>query len=101
MSYARTKEQAHAMIDRIAPEQVAAVVGLLEVMLDPMARTLANAPFDDEAVSDEEAREAAESRAELARGEGISQEELLAEFGLTLADFERMGREPLEVSSKG
>ena len=31
-----------------APGQVAAVVGLLEIMLDPLARTLAAAPYDDE-----------------------------------------------------
>jgi hypothetical protein len=80
----------------MAPGQVSAVVDLLKIMLDPLTRTLANAPFDDEPVSAEEAREIAAARALLARGEGVSNEEVLAEFGLTSEDFEHMGRTPLE-----
>jgi hypothetical protein len=93
---ADTKEHAHELIDRMAPGQVAIVVGLLEIILDPLARTLANAPFDDEPVSEDEAREIAASRASLARGEGIPHEEVLAEFGLSTEDFVRMGRTPLD-----
>lgn len=96
-----TKQQAHELIDRMAPGQVSAVVGLLKIILDPLTRTLANAPFDDEPVSAEEAREIAASRALLARGEGVSNEEVLAEFGLTSEDFERMGRIPLEPHTSG
>jgi hypothetical protein len=70
--------------------QVAAVVDLFKVMLDPVERALANAPYDDEPVSEEEAREIAEARASLARGEGISNEEVLREFGLSQENFERM-----------
>jgi hypothetical protein len=93
---ANTKEHAHELIDRLAPGQVSAVVGLLEIMLDPVSRSLANAPLDDEPVSEEEAREIAAARASLDRGEGIPHEQVLAEFGLTLEDFERMGRTPLD-----
>ncbi|HZD51291.1 MAG TPA: hypothetical protein VE178_21310 [Silvibacterium sp.] len=91
-----TKQHAHELIDRLAPGQVSAVVGLLEVMLDPVAVALANAPYDDEPVSEEEAREIAEARASFARGEGIPHEDVLAEFGLSPEDFERLGRTPLE-----
>jgi hypothetical protein len=98
---ANTKEHAHELIERLAPGQVSAVVGLLEIMLDPLARTLANAPFDDEPVSEEEAREIAASKASLARGEGIPHEEVLAEFGLSTEDFERMGRTPLDPHEPG
>jgi hypothetical protein len=91
-----TKQQAHELIDSMAPGQVSAVVGLLKIMLDPLACTLANAPFDDEPVSEEEAREIAAARASLARGEGVPHEQVLAEFGLTSEDFDRMGRPPLE-----
>lgn len=76
------KHQAHQLIDRLAPTQLSVVVGLLEIMLDPFSHTLANAPFDDEPVSDDEASEIAASRASLARGEGIPHEEILREFGL-------------------
>jgi hypothetical protein len=90
------KQHAHELIDRMAPGQIAAVVGLLEIMLDPLARALANAPYDDEPVSEEEAREIAAGKASLARAEGIPHEKVLREFGLTSEDFERMGRTPLK-----
>ena len=91
-----SKQQAHELIERLSTGQVSAVVGLLEAMLDPVSIALANAPYEDEPVSAEEAREIAEARASFARGEGISHEEVLAEFGLTAEDFERMGHAPLE-----
>ncbi|MGD0888443.1 MAG: hypothetical protein ABR889_04265 [Acidobacteriaceae bacterium] len=91
-----TKQQAYELIDLMAPGQVSAVVGLLKVMLDPVSVALANAPYDDEPVSEEEARDIAEARAAYARGEVVSNEEVLAEFGLTTEDFERMGQTPLE-----
>ena len=97
MPHVQTKEHAHELIDRMAPGQVAAVVGLMEILLDPVTRSLANAPYDDEPVSDEEARDIAAARALLARGEGIPHEEVLREFGLKPEDFERMGRTPLEA----
>jgi hypothetical protein len=95
------KQQAHELIDAMAPGQVSAVVGLLKIMLDPFTRTLANAPFDDEPVSAEEAREITAARASLARGEGVSNDEVLAEFGLNAEDFARMGRTPLEPLAPG
>ena len=91
-----TKQQAHELIDRMAPGQLSAVVGLMKIVLDPVSRAIANAPFDDEPVTAEEARDIAEAHAAYARGEVVSNEEVLAEFGLTAADFERMGRTPLE-----
>jgi hypothetical protein len=88
------KEHAHELIERLAPGQIPAVVHLLEVMTDPVAQSLANAPVDDEPVSEDEAREIAAARASLDRGEGIPHEKVLAEFGLTPEDFQRMGRTP-------
>jgi hypothetical protein len=91
------KQQAHELIDRISTAQASAVVGLLEAMLDPVSVALANAPMDDEPVSEEEARDIAEARAAYARGEVVSNQEVLADFGLTAEDFERMGRTPLDA----
>jgi len=42
------KQHAHELIDRLGPTEVSAVVGLLEVMLDPVSRAIANAQVDDE-----------------------------------------------------
>src|SRR5271169_5280838 len=92
------KQHAHELIDRMAPGQVSAVVSLFEIILDPLARTLASAPYDDEPVSQEEAREVEASKAALARGEGIPHEKVLAEFGLSAEEFERMGRTPSKPS---
>jgi hypothetical protein len=82
MPYDRTKEQAHQLIERMAPSQVSAVVGLLESMLDPVSRAIANAPVDDEPESSEERQAVAASKAWMAQhpSEGISQEEIVAEF---------------------
>ena len=103
MAHAATnpKQHAHELIDRMAPGQVSAVVSLLEIMLDPFARALANAPYDDEPVSEEEARDIAASRAAPARGEATPHDEVLAEFGLSAEDFDRMGRTPLEPNGAG
>jgi hypothetical protein len=89
MPYAHTKEQAHELIDRMAPSQVSAVVGLLETMLDPVSRAIANAPYEDEEISEEETRAVAESKAWLAEhpGQGIPHEEILREFGLSAEDL--------------
>ncbi len=92
MPDAHSREHAHELIDHMAPSQVAALVGLLETMLDPVSRAIASAPIDDEPVDEEEARDIAEARAAYVRGETVSHEEVLSAFGLTAADFEHMGQ---------
>jgi hypothetical protein len=77
---ADTKEHAHQLIERLAPRQVTAVVGLLEAMLDPVS--LANAPVEEEELTPETAAALERARASLARGEGIPHEEILREFGV-------------------
>lgn len=101
MSPAEQKQHAHELVDRLDSGQLDAVVRLLEVMTDPLSRSLANAPIDDEPVTREDARDIAAARAAFDRGEGIPNEQVLAEFGLTTEDFERMGRTPLEPDQTG
>ncbi len=88
------KEHAYELIDRLPPTELSAIVGLLEAMLDPLARSLANAPMEDEPISEEETRAVTASKARLKNHEPIPHEDVLAEFGLTSEDFERMGRPP-------
>jgi pyrimidine deaminase RibD-like protein len=97
------KQEAHELIEAMAPVQVSAVVGLLKVMLDPVEITLRNAPCEDELISDEENRSVAASKAWLAEhpGQGIPNKEILADFGLTAEDFERMGRRPIAPRAPG
>lgn len=89
MAYAQTKQHAHELIDRIAPSQVSAVVVLLETMLDPVSRAIANAPIDDEPETDAERQAVAASKAWLAEhpGQGIAFEDLLSEFGVTAEEL--------------
>ena len=84
------KQQAHELIDRITTAQASAVVGLITSMLDPVDRAIANAPFEDEEISEEETRAVAASKAWLAEhpGEGIPHEEILREFGLSPEDLQ-------------
>ena len=84
------KQQAHELIDRISTAQASAVVGLITSMLDPVDRAIANAPFEDEEISEEESRAVAASKAWLAEhpGEGIPHEEILREFGLSPEDLQ-------------
>ena len=94
------KQLAHDLIERLAPSQISAVVHLLQVMSDPVSRSLSSAPIDDEPIGEEEMRSVEASREWLKGHAPIPHEEVLAEFGLTLEDFERMGRTPLEPHDK-
>ena len=84
------KQQAHELIERISTAPASAVVGLITSMLDPVDRAIANAPFEDEEISEEETRAVAASKAWLAEhpGEGIPHEEILREFGLSPEDLQ-------------
>jgi len=90
------REQVRFLLNALPDEKISAVRTLLEVMVDPVTRSLANAPYEDEPISEEEARAVAASKAWLKDHEPIPNEDVLAEFGLTAEDFERMGRTPLE-----
>lgn len=89
------KQYAVELLDRLNPGQLAVIVQLLKVMADPLSRKLANAPVDDESFTEEERQAVAEADTWLLHNEPISNEEVLAEFGLTVADWERMGQTPL------
>jgi len=90
MTKTEAKEHAHQLIDRLPQTQVEAVVGLLEAMLDPVSRAIANAPIDDEPVTPEEEKAIAEAREWLKHNPGIPFEEVLAEFGLTVDDLKHL-----------
>jgi hypothetical protein len=87
------KQHAHVMLDLLGPEKLTAVVSLLEVMLDPVARAIANAPIDDEPVTEEEEKALAESREWLKHNKGIPHEQVLAELGITQEEIDNY-REP-------
>jgi len=89
------KEHAHELIERLAPAQVEAAVRLLETMLDPVSRAIANAPTDEEPLTPEEKKALDEAQDWLNHNRSIPNEQVLAELGLTREEvdsFKEPGR---------
>jgi hypothetical protein len=81
------RQEVHALIDRLAPSQLAAVHNLLAAMIDPVSRAIANAPFDDEPETEHERQAVAEAEEWLRHNAPIPFEEVLTGFGLTVRDL--------------
>jgi len=93
------RQEAHELIDSLAPGQVSAVVGLLRAMIHPLADGMADVDYEDERIGNAEMLAVHRSKSWLKTNEPIPNEEVLADFGLNSDDFERMGHEPLEPCS--
>ena len=78
------RQQAHALIDLLPPAKLGAVRNLLEVFLDE----------DSDTLSPAEAKAIAEADACGKQNDPVPHEHVLAEFGLSTADWEKMSREP-------
>ena len=78
------KQHAHQLLDRLDASRLAAVVHLLEASLDE----------DSDTLSPAEAKAIAEADECSKHNDPIPHEQVLAEFGLTVADWEKMSREP-------
>jgi hypothetical protein len=83
---AADRHHAHNLLDRLGQGQLDAVVHLLETMIAPDedGDTLGNAERSAIAGADEW----------LKHNQPIAHDEFLADFGLTMADWEKMGDEP-------
>jgi hypothetical protein len=77
------RRQAHALLDMLPADKLNAVRSLLEVIVEPLARSLALAQVEKDEITPGTAAALDRARASLARGEGIPHEEILREFGLT------------------
>jgi hypothetical protein len=88
MPHAETREYAHELIERIAPSQVPAVVGLLETMLDPVARAVANAPVDEEILTPQAEQALSEAAEWSKRNRGVPHEVVVAELGILQEEIE-------------
>lgn len=87
----RDKQHAVELLDMLGPSQLAAVVHLLECFLSEERDTL----------SDSERKAIAEADEWLKHNPPIPHEEVLAEFGLTMADWEGMAAEPSPGKKSG
>ncbi|MBS1826573.1 MAG: hypothetical protein JST93_14755 [Acidobacteria bacterium] len=82
------RQQAHELIDQLAPGQLAVVVNLLQVMtLDPVSRAIATAPVDEEPEPEQERQAVGDADEWLERNQPIPFEEVLSDFGLTIEDI--------------
>ena len=82
-----TRQHVHALIDRLPAPQLTAVARLLETMVSP--------DEDGDTLSNAERKAIAEADEWLKHNQPIPHEEVLAEFGLTMADWEKMEQDPL------
>ena len=78
----KERKQAHALLDLLPDEKVAAVRTLLEAMVEPVSKSLTNAEEDTEELAPQTVMAIKRARASLARGEGVPHEEVLREFGV-------------------
>ncbi len=76
------RRRAHALLDALPAEKLNVVRSLLEVMVEPLGRSLALAQVEEDELAPETAATLDRARASLARGERIPHEEILREFGL-------------------
>lgn len=76
------RQQAHDLLDLLPDEKLRAVHSLLEVLIEPLAQSLSQAPTEDEDLTSETAEALETARASLRRGEGVAHDEVLREFGL-------------------
>jgi hypothetical protein len=77
----RQREQAHWIIDALPEDKLQTARHLLDGLVEPLSLSLAKAPFDEEELTPETIASIELARASLRRGEGISHEEILREFG--------------------
>jgi hypothetical protein len=88
---AADRQHAHHLLDQLGLGQLAAVVHLLETIVSPGE--------DGDTLSNAERKAVAAADEWLQHHQPIPHEEVLAEFGLTVADWEKMGQEPLTGDS--
>jgi hypothetical protein len=79
------KQHAVELLERLGPGQLAAVVHLLETMVSHEE--------DGDSLSPAEAKAIAEADEWSKHYEPIPHEQVLAEFGLTMGDWEKISRE--------
>jgi hypothetical protein len=90
------RSHVHRLIDQLRPVQLAALETILRSMLDPLSLKLALAPLDDEPFTEEDRQAVAEADEWSKQSQAIPIEVVLADFGLTMTDWEAMARTPLD-----
>lgn len=95
LDLSQERQQAHLYLDQLSAAQLTAVRTLLESMVDPVAQAIAHAPVDDEPFTEEDRQAVAEAEEWRKHNQPIPLETVLADFGLTMSDWDDMGQTPL------
>jgi len=82
------ESKAHELLGQLGPGKLDAVVHLLEVMVYDEDTD------DSDTLSPAEAKAIAEAGESLKHNDPIPHEQVLAEFGLSMTDWEKKSREP-------
>ena len=82
LNLAEQRQQAHLLLDGLPEDKLFAVRNLLELLVEPLSRSLANAPVEEEELTPETMAALHRASDSLERGESVSHEEMLREFGL-------------------
>jgi hypothetical protein len=85
------RQQAHALLDLLPPAKLGAVRSLLEVMLDE---------DDGEELTAEDRAAIQAGLDSLEKHGSIPMEDVLADFGLTMTEFEKMAATPDPVTKR-
>ena len=88
---AADKQHAHKLIEQLSPSQIPAAIGMLERLLDPVDRAIANAPVDDKPLTAADEAALAEAREWSKRNKATPHEEFLAELGITQEEIDTQG----------
>ena len=89
------RDQAHTYLDQLPPTQLRAVGQLLRSMVGPSSSAWPNVPLEDEPIGEDEERTVAEAREWRLHNDPIPNEDVLADLGLSSADFDRMRNTPV------
>jgi hypothetical protein len=82
-SFEDAKLELHQLVDQLPVEQITAALRFMHYLsADPVLLSLLNALPDDEPYTEEQCDRDAEAEASIARGDGVSHQEVLREFGL-------------------
>jgi hypothetical protein len=76
----RQRQQAHSLIDVLPEEKLSTVRNLLEVLVEPLSRSLAMAPIEEEELTPETTAALNRASDSLDQGIRVSHEEILREF---------------------
>jgi hypothetical protein len=96
---AQQRQRAHMLLDAVPDNKIPAVRDLLETIVDPLSRAMANAQQDREPICEETSRGPAAEPAPHADGESILHEAILKEFGISPEDWEKMGSALFEAAT--